>query len=138
DAAKLIDKLAAREPPLPTLAQARLHVVRGKLLEAQGKDLEAVDEYTKGAGLAGDLDLTPTMEAVKKLSDLAKKEADAAAATQLRARADELLSALAERAREDAQLSATLGIAYLQSGDPAKAEVFLRRAVAMKEDDAHN
>ena len=135
DAEKLIEQLAAHQPPLPTLAQARLHVVKGRLLETKGQPVDAVEEYTKGAGLAGDLDLTPTMEAVRTLSELARKEADPAKAKQLRDRADQLLSAIAARAQEDAQLSATLGIAYLQAGDPAKAEVFLRRSVAMKEDD---
>src|SRR5262249_27276632 len=36
---------------------------------------------------------------------------------------------------EDAQLSKTLGVAYLQAGDPVKAEQFLRRSVEMRAND---
>jgi predicted Zn-dependent protease len=135
DAQAIVDKLSSREPPLPTLAQARLHVVRGKLYEAKGSDDLAVDEYADGAKLAGELDLTPAMEGVKKLGELAKQESDAAKAAQLRTRAELLLASFAERAQEDAQLATTLGIAYLQAGNPAKAEVYLRRATALEETD---
>ncbi|HEY5946234.1 MAG TPA: tetratricopeptide repeat protein, partial [Kofleriaceae bacterium] len=134
DAQTLIDKLAARQPPLPTLAQAHLFVVRGNLLEAKGQDEDAITAYVEGSKLAGDLDLTPVMSAVKKLSELAKK-ADPAKATEYRNRIDELLKALEQRALEDAQLSTALGVAYLEAGDPAKADNFLRRAVALKGDD---
>jgi len=136
DAEARIEKLAARKPTLPTLAQAHLAVVRGKLLEAKGQGEDAVTAYSEGAKLAGDLDLTPTMAAVTKLAELAKKATDPAKATEYRNRADQLLQALAERAQEDAQLSTALGIAYMQAGDPAKAETYLRRAVALKGDDA--
>jgi len=135
EAETIIDNLSARKPPLPTLAQARLHVVRGRLLETKGSNEAAVDAFIEGAKLAGDLDLTPTMAAVTKLADMAKQEADPAKAAAYRARADQLLSALAERALEDAQLSTMIGVSYLQAGDPAKAETYLRRAAALKEDD---
>ncbi len=135
EAEGLVDKLAAHQPPLPTMSKAQLFVVRGKLLEAKGQDDAAVDAYVEGAKLAGELDLTPTMAAVTKLGSLAKKEADPAKAAAYRARADELLSKIADRAQEDAQLSTAIGIAYLGAGDPAKAETYLRRAVALKSDD---
>ena len=41
---------------------------------------------------------------------------------------DALVTALADRAKEDGELSLTLGIAYLQAGDAVKAEDSLRRA----------
>ncbi len=135
DAGALIEKLAAHQPPLPTLAQAHLAVVRGELLEAKGERDAAVDAYVAGAKLAGDLDLTPTMAAVTTLGELAKQAADPAKAAEYRTRADELLSALATRAQDDAQLAATLGIAYMQAGDAVKGETWLRRAVAMNEAD---
>ncbi|HSD90476.1 MAG TPA: tetratricopeptide repeat protein, partial [Kofleriaceae bacterium] len=135
DAEKLIAALAERKPPLVKLDMAQLQVIKGRLLEAQGKPEDAINAYAEGAKLAGDLDLTPTMAAVRLLTELAKKEPDEAKATVYRQRADQLLSALAERAQEDGQLSTQLGVAYLQAGDPAKAETFLSRAVALREDD---
>ncbi len=128
-------KLFERQPPLPPLQLARLHVAKGRLLETQGKDEEAIAEYSKGAKLAGDLDLTPTMAAVTKLTALAKKAPDEASAMGYRDRAAELLAALAEKAKEDGEVAMTLGVAYLQAGDATKAEVVLRRAVAMREKD---
>jgi tetratricopeptide (TPR) repeat protein len=135
DAQSKLEKLDARTPPLTPLLAARLHVLKGRLLEAQGKDEEAITEYTEGAKLAGELDLTPTMAAATKLAELAKKETDPAKAAGLRKRADDLLSALAERAKEDGELSLTLGIAYLQAGDAVKAEDSLRRATTLREKD---
>ena len=134
DAEKTIADLSARKPPLAKMDQVQLGVVNGRLLEAQGKDDEAVDAYAEAAKLAGDLDLTPTMAAVTKLAELARSRPIREAAGVSR-RADQLLSALAERAQEDAQLSTQLGVAYLQAGDASKAEMFLRRAVEMRDED---
>ncbi|HUS29466.1 MAG TPA: tetratricopeptide repeat protein [Kofleriaceae bacterium] len=133
DAQKQIDALAARKPPLVKLDQATLQVVKGKLLVALGKPEEAIEAYAEGAKLAGELDLTPTMAAVTLLTDLAKK--DETKAADYRKRADEMLSAFATRAQDDPQLSAQLGVAYLQAGDATKAETFLRRAVTMRDED---
>jgi tetratricopeptide (TPR) repeat protein len=130
DAINVIKALDARTPPLAPLLHAQLQVVKGKLLEAQGDDLAAIDAYELGAKDAGDLDLAPTMAAVEKLGALAKKDDKNAAAYH--ERADKLLSSLADRAQDDAQLSMTLGVAYLQAGDPAKAEGLLRRATEMR------
>ena len=135
DAETKLAKLDERQPPLPPLQLARLHVAKGRVLEAQGKDEEAIAEYTEGAKLAGDLDLTPTMAAVTKLTELSKKAPDEASREGYRSRADQLLSALAEKAKEDGEVAMTLGVAYLQSGDATKAEGFLRRAVTMREKD---
>jgi tetratricopeptide (TPR) repeat protein len=135
DAQGKLEKLDARKPPLTPLLAARLHLLKGRLLDKQGKDEEAITEYTEGAKLAGELDLTPTMAAVTKLSALAKKETDPAKADALHKRADDLLSALADRAKEDGELSLTLGIAYLQAGDAVKAEDSLRRATTLREKD---
>jgi tetratricopeptide (TPR) repeat protein len=75
------------------------------------------------------------MEAARTLGELAKKATDPAKAAEYRNRADQLLSGLAARAQDDAQLSMTLGIAYLRAGDAAKAETYLRRAAEMNESD---
>jgi tetratricopeptide (TPR) repeat protein len=138
DALGIVQALASRKPPLPPLAHAQLQLVKGKVLEAQGHNDEAVEAYEAGAKDAGDLDLAPTMAAVEKLSAMAKKAVDAnddKKAAEYRDHADRLLAALAARAQEDAQLSLTLGGAYLQAGDPGKAEGFLRRATEMRPTD---
>ncbi len=138
DALATIKKLEAHQPPLPPLQQAHLMLVKGRLLEAQGQDEDAIDAYMQGAKLAGDLDLSPTMAAVERLATLAKKASDAhddKKAEEYRARADQQLAALADRAQDDPALSLTLGIAYLQEGDAAKAETLLRRAVEMRGND---
>ena len=136
--AKRLQLLADRKPPLPPLDQAKLKLITGRMLEDQGKDEMAVDAYAEAAKLAGDFDLTPTMAAIAKLSDMARKAAEAqnpAKEAELRTRADQLLSALADKAQTDPQLAMTLGIAYLQAGDPTKAEPWLRRVVEARASD---
>ncbi|MBL0218505.1 MAG: tetratricopeptide repeat protein [Myxococcales bacterium] len=138
-AAERLQRLGARTPPLVPIDQARLKLITGRMLEDQGKDEAAVDAYAAAAKLAGDFDLTPTMAAIAKLSDMARKASEArnpAKEAELRARADQLLSALADKAMTDPQLAMTLGVAYLQSGDPTKAEPWLRRVVEARPTDA--
>ncbi|CAN5806271.1 hypothetical protein BH11MYX3_BH11MYX3_04120 [soil metagenome] len=138
-AAQRLQLLADRKPPLPPLDQATLKLITGRMLEDQGKDEAAVDAYAEAAKLAGDFDLTPTMAAIAKLSDMARKAAEAqnpAKEAELKTRAEQLLSALADKAQTDPQLAMTLGVAYLQSGDPAKAEPWLRRVVEARNTDA--
>jgi tetratricopeptide (TPR) repeat protein len=142
DALAQIKKLEAHQPPLPPLQQAHLMVAKGRLYDAQGRDEDAIDAYINGAKLAGDLDLSPTMAAVEKLSQLQKKATDAhddKKAAEYQQRADQLLSSYVERASDDGQLALTLGAAYLQAGNAAKAENLLRRACELpgNEVDAH-
>jgi tetratricopeptide (TPR) repeat protein len=92
-------------------------MAKGHLLEAQHKDADAVEAFVEGAKLAGDLDLAPTMAAVKKLVDLNQQ-----------ARVAELLAPLEAKADGDPQLSLTLGNGYLQAGISDKAETWLRKA----------
>jgi tetratricopeptide (TPR) repeat protein len=61
---------------------------------------------------------------------------DTARADQLRQHADQLLGDLAAQAAHEPRLALTLGVAYLQQGDAAKAEPWLRRAVAARPNDA--
>ncbi len=137
-ASKRLQLLAERVPPLPPLEQAKLRLITGRMLEDQGKDEAAVDAYAAAAKLSGDFDLTPTMAAIAKLSDMARKAAEAqnpAKEAELKTRADQLLSALADKAHTDPQLAMTLGVAYLQAGDPTKAEPWLRRVVEARNTD---
>ena len=111
----------------------------GHLLDQQGAHDQAIDAYLASAKLAGDHDLTPTMAAIAKLSERAKQAAEAKDLEReraLRARADQLLASLAANAETDLSLAFTLGIAYQQAGDPAKAEPLLRRVLAGRASDA--
>ncbi len=138
-AAERIQRLGNRKPPLVTMDQAKLELIRGRMLEAQNKDEAAVDAYAAAAKLAGDFDLTPTMAAVQKLNDMAHKADEArnpAKEAEYRARADQLLSSLLDKAATDPQLAMTLGVAYLQSNQPEKAETLLRRVVEARPSDA--
>ncbi len=138
DAFAITTKLAARTPPLPPQQRANLELVLGNVFEAEGKDDDAIDAWVEGAKLAGDADLAPMMAAVTKLGQLAKaatESHDDKKAAGYRDRAEQLLSSLAERAQDNAQLSSALGAAYLGADDPTKAERFLRRAVEMRGDD---
>ena len=136
DALAIEQKLAARNPPLPPAQQSQLALLYGNILAAQGKDEDAIAAWTDGAKTGGDHDLTPLMAAVGKLGALAKKAADAhddKAAAGYRDRADQLLSSLGDRAKDDPALALTLGTAYLEAGDAAKAESFLHLAVGLAE-----
>ncbi|MDB4954231.1 MAG: Tetratricopeptide 2 repeat protein [Myxococcales bacterium] len=133
DAETRLAAIAGRQPPVAPVQEARMHLLKGKLLEARGDDEGAVEDYVVGAKVAGELDLAPTMAAVTKLSLLAKK--DPTKAQAYHDRADQLLSSLAERAQDDPQMSMTIGIAYLDAGDATKAEAFLRRTVEMRSND---
>ena len=131
-ARKILDDLGGNKT-LPTLAQARMKMLRAKISEREGADAAAVEAYLDAAKIAGELDLTPLMKAAEALSRLSAK--DPAKAAEYKARTDELLTPLVERARDDAQLSQSLGTAYLLAGDPVKAENLLRRAVEMRGED---
>jgi tetratricopeptide (TPR) repeat protein len=138
-AAERIAALAGHATPLAPLDQARLSLVSGRLLEAQGKDDDAVLAYSQGAKLAGDLDLAPLMAAVGKLAQLtsaALAAKDDARAAELRQRSDQLLADHAAPAERDPRLAMTLGMAYLQQGDAAKAERWLGRVVEARPSDA--
>ena len=137
DAGARLEVLAARNPPLPAVDQVRVKLLQGRLLDAQGQDDPAVAAYLEAAKLAGEQDLTPTLAAASKLgalADKATKAKESTKAAEYRARADELLVKLAESAQKDPQIALTLGTAYLQSGDAAKAEPWLRRAVDNRAD----
>jgi tetratricopeptide (TPR) repeat protein len=138
-AAQRLAALAAHPTPLAPAEQARLGLVTGRLLEAQGKDDEAVDAYVQGAKAARDLDLAPMMAAVDKLATMitrAEAARDATRAGALRERSEQLLGELAEQAGRDPRLALRLGLAYLQGGNAEKAEPWLRRAAAARPNDA--
>jgi tetratricopeptide (TPR) repeat protein len=134
DASTRLATLTALKPPPPVIDLARIQLISGRLLDAQGDDNGALEAYLASAKLAGELDLTPTLAAVTKLNAMAGK--DPAKATQLRARADELLTSLATSAQNDPGLALTLGMSYLQADDAAKAEPWLRRVVEKRPSDA--
>ncbi|HEY0190183.1 MAG TPA: tetratricopeptide repeat protein, partial [Kofleriaceae bacterium] len=131
--------IAAHPTPLTPLEQARLQLITGRLLEAQGQDDDAIAAYIAGAKVARDLDLAPMMAAVDKLATAitaADNAKNAARADELRGKSDQLLGELAEQAEHDPKLAMRLGQAYLQSGAGDKAEPWLRKAVAGRPTDA--
>ena len=135
DAAKRLEALVKRTPPPPKLDQARIKGLEARLFEAQGKEQDSIDAYLEAAKLAGDQDLGPTLIAVAKLTALADKYTaanDLARASELRKLADQLLGALSDEAMKDPSLALTLGMAYLQAGDPVKAETWLRKAIELQ------
>jgi tetratricopeptide (TPR) repeat protein len=139
EAAGKLQALRARTPRLPSLELARLELLDGKLLEARGQDDAAADAYVEAARLAGDLDLTPALTAVAKLGKLAEAATaarDLERAVAIRQRAERLIAGFAKNAERDPQLALALGMAFLQSGDPARAETWLRRVVAARPNDA--
>ena len=131
--------LASHTTPLAPLEQARLHLITGRLFEAQGKDDDAIDAYVAGARAAHGLDLDPAMAAVTKLAAMAAAAVaarDPARAGELRARGEQVLGELAEQAEHDPRLAMTLGVAYLLEGNAEKAEPWLRRVVDARPTDA--
>ena len=138
EADKLLEQLEGRKPPLPTPMLVRVGMVRGRLLEAKGDDEGALAAYTAAAKLAGDLDLTPTIASIAKLTDMAKAAAaakDPAKETELKTRAEELLASLATTAEKDPALAFTLGVSYQNAGEPALAEPWLQKVIAARPND---
>ncbi|HLL21459.1 MAG TPA: tetratricopeptide repeat protein, partial [Kofleriaceae bacterium] len=130
-----LDALAKRTPPPPVVDQARMKSLEARLLMAQGKEQDAIDAYLEAAKLAGAQDLTPTLVAARvmtELADRATKANDSARASELRKKADELLAALSDAAMKDPRLALTLGMAYLEAGDPTKSETWLRQCLEMQ------
>jgi tetratricopeptide (TPR) repeat protein len=131
--------LASHVTPLAPLEEARVHLLTGELLAAQGKDDEALDAYVLGAKIARELDLSPLLAAVKQLAAMTAAAAaaqDQGRADALRARSSQLLGELAEHAEHDPQLAMMLGLAMISQGDADKAEPWLRRVVEARPGDA--
>ncbi len=138
DATQRLGLLANRQPPLAPLEEARLHLLTGALHEARLENDAAIDEYIAGAKVAGELDLAPTMAAVRKLTEMAKlatEQKDLKRAADLRERSDSLLAPLADKAKGDPQLALSLGVAYLQTDTADKAEPLLRSAAEARPND---
>ncbi len=138
DADAIIKSLEERKPPLPTLLQVRVGVARGRILDIQKQDDAALEAYLAAAKLAGELDLTPTMAAIAKLTFMAKAAAaakDSAREAELKKQAEDLLATLATAAEKDPSLAFTLGVAYQNAGEPALAEPWLQKVIASRPND---
>jgi tetratricopeptide (TPR) repeat protein len=141
EARSRLDALANRQPPLQSpLDRARLLVLTGALLEAQpGKEVEALAAYDEARAIVGDADVGPSIAAARLLARLADQAGDARRsdeAADYRKRADALLAPLAAQAEADPATAIALGVAYLAAEDPARAETWLRRALAARPTDA--
>jgi Tfp pilus assembly protein PilF len=138
DADAIIKGLEESKKPLPTLLQVRVGIMRGRILDAKKQDDAALDAYAAAAKLAGELDLTPTMVAIAKLTEMAKVAAaakDTEREAALKTRAEELLATLAAAAEKDPSLAFTLGVAYQNAGEPALAEPWLQKVIAARPND---
>jgi Flp pilus assembly protein TadD len=138
DADKIVADLEEKDKKLTTQLQIRVGVMRGRILEAQGKDEPALEAYITAAKLAGEIDLTPTMAAIAKLTGMAKAAAaakDTEREAALKARAEDLLATLATAAEKDPSLAFTLGVAYQNAGEPALAEPWLQKVIAARPND---
>src|SRR6185503_15660064 len=82
---------------------------------------------------AGPDDLTIPLAAATLLGKIADKSPDKADA--LRERADKMLDPLSDRAKKDPSIAVQLGIGYLSAGGAAKAETWLRQAIAARPED---
>ncbi|HEY4058618.1 MAG TPA: tetratricopeptide repeat protein, partial [Kofleriaceae bacterium] len=134
EAAAILDELEGRKPALPTILLVRTGTARGQMLEAREQYDAAVDAYVAASKLAGELDLAPTMAAISRLTKMAAAETGDKQ-TALKQRADELLQGLATAAEKDPSLAFTLGVAYVQAGEPAQAEPWLRKVVEVRPND---
>ncbi|MBP9087969.1 MAG: tetratricopeptide repeat protein [Kofleriaceae bacterium] len=139
DASKKIAVLMARTPPVTNPHQlARIQTLSGLLLEAQGHDDDALARLNDAVTTAGDRDLSPTIATVKLLGKMAQKAQAAnnpTRAAELHARADQALAPLVSRAAVESELTVIIGASYLNAGDAAKAEEWLRKAVTTRPND---
>ncbi len=139
DAQALVDALVRRTPPVETpLQKSRLAVLRGRTLATQaGKEEEALTAFEEARGLAIEGDITPTLAAANLLGKMvaAQKDPKSPVAEALRRRADDLLAPLEARAQTDPTMAVTLGVAYLASGSPDRAEKWLAAAVEKRPKD---
>jgi tetratricopeptide (TPR) repeat protein len=140
DAQKLVDGLSNRTPPVDApLQKSRLLVLSGKLFAAQaGHEEDALTAFAQARTLGVEGDITPTLAAANLLGKMvaaAIKDKRTADADALRRRADDLLAPLEARAQTDAAMAVTLGVAYMASDSPARAEQWLQAAVDKRPND---
>ena len=139
-AAARLTSLRERKPAIANPAYlGRLDVLYGNWLETQaGKESDAIAAYDAARKVLGDGDLSPTVAAanlIGRMADKATASGDTEGATKLRDQADALLAPLAERGKTDPNVAVTLGVAYLASGNPVKAENELNVAIAARPND---
>jgi tetratricopeptide (TPR) repeat protein len=139
DTAKQIEALSARTPPIANPSElSRVQTLSGLLFQAQGRDDDALARLKDAITTAGDRDLGPTIAMVNLLGTMERKAQaakDLTKANELRSIADQTLAPLATRADKEPELMLILGGAYINAGDPTKAEEWLRKAVTTRPTD---
>ncbi len=125
EALGLARDLIDRKPPVSSTDAVRAHMVIAAVRGGNPDGIaDAEAEYRKAIELAGANEIGPRIGLVKLLS--------------ANGRADEALKELApvrEQAQSDPALAVTLGVAYLQAGEYAKAEEVFRAALAKRPGD---
>jgi predicted Zn finger-like uncharacterized protein len=137
DARARLEQLRSRQPPIQSaVARARMLLLTGALYEVEpGKETDALAAYDEARALVGASDVGPSIAAARLLARLADRAATAKQeqeAADYRRRADALLAPLAAQATSDPATAITLGVAYLAADDPARAETWLRNAIASR------
>jgi tetratricopeptide (TPR) repeat protein len=104
----------------------RTWLVQGMLLQAfpESEKGAAEDSYRTAMKLAGDGEIAPTV-ALSRLLVAQNRGAEAL----------EVLKPIEAAAEKDAPLAVTLGVAYLGTGDPVRAETWFRKALERRPND---
>jgi tetratricopeptide (TPR) repeat protein len=120
DAEKTINLLFERDPPLQSHeALLRAHMARGSIFEADPERATAAEsEYRSAMKYAGPSEIGPTIE-LSKLFVKQGRGPDALA----------VLEPVKSAARQDPALAVSLGVAYLDTGEPVQAEEAFRMAL---------
>jgi tetratricopeptide (TPR) repeat protein len=126
-----LKELRDRKPVNP-YHKARLFVLTGQWHESQNKLEDALAAYEDAMAVASPTDLETPLAIAARLGALAK--ANAGRADELRARATKLLAPIEAKADQTPSIAIALGVGYLGAGDPARAESWLRKAVAGAKD----
>jgi tetratricopeptide (TPR) repeat protein len=126
-----LKELRDRKPVNP-YQKARLFVLTGQWHESQGKLEDALGAYEDAMAVASPSDLETPLAIAARLGALAK--ANAGRADELRARATKLLAPIEAKADQTPSIAIAIGVGYLGAGDPARAESWLRKAVAAAKD----
>jgi len=126
-----ITKVRDKKPVNPW-QKARLFVLTGRWHESQKRTEDALAAYEDALAVANEADLETPLTVAGRLGTMA--DADPARATELRARATKLLAPIEDKAGAVPSIAIALGVGYLAAGDPARAEAWLRKAVAAAKD----
>jgi len=126
-AANLLASLIGREPKIEDKKTlAKMELLKGRLLSSdESATAETEAAYRKAIDLSGDADVAASLELAAFLAKLDRAEEGIA-----------VLAPLQEKAKDDATLAVSLGVAYLAGKDTETAIKFFRDALRQRPTDA--